>query len=53
VHAAEELGAAPRRIRVRRLALSTTIEPALLKRVRNLSCREQGKDRKADFPLSV
>ena len=53
VHAVGELRAALRRTRVRMLALSTTLEPALLKRVKNFSCRDKGKDGTTDFPLSV
>jgi hypothetical protein len=43
VHAVGELRAALRRTRVRMLALSTTLEPALLKRVKNFSCRDRGR----------
>jgi hypothetical protein len=33
------------------LALSTTIEPALLKRVKNFSCRDKRNDGTPSFPL--
>jgi len=36
---------------MRMLALSTTIEPALLKRVKNFSCRDKGKDSTPSLPL--